>query len=55
MDILILVSTVVTFSALGVPQANYVASAEKIPHRECLIIKKAMKDKATVLCIKVEK
>lgn len=40
MVLMVLVSAVVTFSGLGQPHTNYVASVERVPAKTCEIAKK---------------
>ena len=56
MALLIIISSVVTFSALGQPHTNYVASVERVKFSDCENIKKSLAIQAVVVdCIKESK
>jgi hypothetical protein len=55
MALLIMITTIVTYSPLGSPHANYLTHVEKIKLADCLIIKKAIDKRHVVTCIKEAK
>ncbi len=55
MDFMITISLVTTFTALGVPQKNFVSSVEKIKHSDCLLVQRAMPKEHKVVCVKTAK
>ena len=53
MALLILISAVQTFTALGQPHTNYVASVERVSFTDCEKIKKGLaKQHVVAACIK---
>jgi hypothetical protein len=55
MALLILISAVTTYSSLGSPHINYVASVERVHYKDCLVIKKAAPKQHVVTCLKESK
>ena len=54
--LMVIISAVVTFSALGQPHTNYVASVERVKFADCEKIKSGLsKHHAVVDCIKETK
>lgn len=54
--LMVIISAVVTFSALGQPHTNYVASVERVQYKDCEKIKKSLAMQHTVVdCIKESK
>ncbi len=52
MALLIMITTIITFSPLGVPHANYLTHVEKIKLADCLTIQKGVDKHHVVTCIK---
>ena len=53
MALMVIISAVVTFSALGQPHTNYVASVEHVKFADCQTIKKSLAVQHVVVdCIK---
>jgi hypothetical protein len=55
MSLAVIISIVTTFSALGQPRTNYVASVERMKTADCLIIKQSIDKHHTVDCVRETK
>jgi hypothetical protein len=51
-SLMIVISTIYSFSPLGAPVKNYVTSAQDIPYEDCLTVQKNVSKHSEVLCIK---
>jgi hypothetical protein len=50
MALCIVISQIVTFSPLGAQKANYTASVQEMPLKDCLVVKKAVSKVSHVIC-----
>jgi hypothetical protein len=46
----IIISSIITFSPLGVQKTSYTASVQEMPMKDCLIVKKAVAKFNQVVC-----
>jgi len=53
--LMVIISMVTTFTALGQPHTNYIASVERVKMADCLIVKKSIDKHHVVDCIKETK
>ena len=52
MALMIVISVVYTFSALGTPHANYISSVERIKMADCQTVKAAADKHRVIVCLK---
>lgn len=52
MALLVMISTIVSFSPLGSQKVNYVANVERVQYVDCLKVKAAISKHHVVTCIK---
>src|SRR5574343_1337158 len=50
----VIISLVTTYSALGVPHDNYVATVEKMKHSDCITLQKTLAKSHSVICSKIK-